>query len=251
MTLTSLDRWKASGLHLAISALIAAVVVTLIAILWYPSPYFLAMGGDHLLRLLIGVDVVIGPLITLIIFDPQKARLRYDLATIALLQLAALFYGGYIMFEARPVYNVFIKDRFETVAANRIDTESLARAPTQFRDLPLTGPRVVAAQFPTSADELMRLRLEALFGGPDIAGRPHLYLPYASEAMQVARSSRPLATLARHDRDTAAAVKDFMASREGTQNLGYVPVKARNRDFAAIVDRATGEIVGYLAVDPW
>ena len=91
------------------------------------------MGGETLLRLLIGVDVVLGPLITLIIFDPEKPRLKYDLAVIAVLQFAALAYGSYVMFEARPVYNVFVGDRFETVAANAIDDESLARAADEFQ----------------------------------------------------------------------------------------------------------------------
>ena len=50
---------------------------------WYPQPYFAAMGGATLILLLIGVDVVIGPLITLIVFDPKKKSLRFDLAVIA------------------------------------------------------------------------------------------------------------------------------------------------------------------------
>src|SRR4029434_8112727 len=131
-TLQSLTRWKAFGLHLAISALIAGIVITLVVVLWYPSPYFLAMGGEVLLRLLIGVDVVIGPLITLIIFDPRKPRLKYDLATIAALQVAALAYGSYVMFDARRVYTVFLGGHFTTVAANSIDDASLRRAKPEF-----------------------------------------------------------------------------------------------------------------------
>ena len=64
MTLAKLDRWKASAIHLGLSAAIGAAVVTLMLVLWYPQPYFAAMGGDTLILLLIGVDVVIGPLIT-------------------------------------------------------------------------------------------------------------------------------------------------------------------------------------------
>ena len=93
MTLASLNRWKASALHLALSAAIGVAVVALMLALWYPQPYFAAMGGDTLILLLIGVDVVIGPLITLIVFDPKKKSLRFDLAVIAVLQLAALVYG--------------------------------------------------------------------------------------------------------------------------------------------------------------
>ena len=62
MTLASLNRWKASALHLALSAAIAVAVVTLMLAVWYPQPYFAAMGGATLIMLLIGVDVVIGPL---------------------------------------------------------------------------------------------------------------------------------------------------------------------------------------------
>ena len=47
-----------------------------------------------LILLMIGVDVVIGPLLTLIVFDPKKKHLKFDLVVIAALQLAALAYGS-------------------------------------------------------------------------------------------------------------------------------------------------------------
>ncbi|MEO6565845.1 MAG: pilus assembly protein, partial [Casimicrobiaceae bacterium] len=82
MNLNSFTRWQASGLHLVLSVLIAATLVVLVLALWYPAPYFAAMGGATLLRLLIGVDVILGPLITLIIFDTRKPRLKWDLAAV-------------------------------------------------------------------------------------------------------------------------------------------------------------------------
>ncbi len=252
MTLQSLNRWKAAGIHLAISALIAATIVTLVVAVWYPAPYFAAMGGETLLRLLIGVDVVLGPLVTLIVFDPAKPRLKYDLAAIALLQLAALGYGGWVMFEARPVYDVFVRDRFETVPANDIDQRSLARAAAPYRSLPLTGPRVVAARAYYNAKEQLDVALETAAGGPDVAQRPHLYVPYAQMAGSVARAARPLVGLAQRGRESAERISEFvMAHGQGGRSLGYVPVRARNKDFTAVVDRKTGEVVGYLAINPW
>jgi hypothetical protein len=251
-TLRSLTRWKAFGLHLAISALIAGFVIALVVVLWYPSPYFVAMGGEVLLRLLIGVDVVIGPLITLIIFDTKKPRLKYDLATIAVLQVAALAYGSYVMFDARPVYTVFVGDRFYTVPANSIDTESLARAAPEFGPLPLDGPRVVGARKSANADESGRTAMSAMLGGPDLQHLPHLYVPYASVAAEAARSAKPLVTLAQKGKEPSEQVTDFVsANGRVVRPLGFVPVRARNRDFAAVVDRKTGEIVGYLPIDPW
>ena len=251
-TLQSLTRWKAFGLHLAISALIAGIVIALVVVLWYPSPYFVAMGGEVLLRLLIGVDVVIGPLITLIIFDPRKPRLKYDLAAIAALQVAALTYGSYVMFDARPVYTVFVGDRFYTVPANSIDQGSRARAVPEFGPLPLDGPRVVGARKSANADESREIAMLAMVGGPDIQHLPHLYVPYASVTAEAARAAKPLVTLAQKGKEPSDRVTDFVAvnGRAG-RSLGFVPVRARNRDFAAVVDRKTGEIVGYLRVDPW
>ena len=251
-TLQSLTRWKAFGLHLALSALIAATVVALVVKLWYPSPYFAAMGGEMLLRLLIGVDVVIGPIITLIIFDPKKPRLKYDLATIAVLQVAALAYGGYVMFDARPVFNVFVVDRFHTVPANSIDDESLVRAAPGFNALPTDGPHVVGARKPTDVGEARQIAMIAMVGGPDIPHLPHLYVPYADVEADAARVARPLVRLSQKGKEPAQQVTDFVSidGRAG-RSLGFVPVRARNRDFAAVVDRKTGEIVGYLAIDPW
>jgi hypothetical protein len=242
MTLHSFSRWTAFLTHLVISALIAATVVLLVVWLWYPAPYFKAMGGETLLRLLIGVDVVLGPVITLVIFDPAKPRLKYDLATIGALQFAALVYGGYVMFDARPVYNVFVKDRFNTVSA---------RAPDQFRSLPLTGPRVVAGLVPENAEERSKIMLESVAGGPDVQDRPHLYVPYDQVRDKVASVARPLVGLAQKDRESAMRVSEFVAERGAGRSLGYVPVRARNQDFTAVVDRKTGEIVGFLDVDPW
>ena len=117
-----MTRWKAAGLHFLICVLVASSVVLVMLAIWYPGRLFEAMGGERLVMILIGVDVVIGPLITLIIFSPTKPRhlLRFDLTVIGCLQLAALAFGVYVVFEARPVYMVFAADRFEVTTAIEI-----------------------------------------------------------------------------------------------------------------------------------
>ena len=102
----NLSRYRAASYHLIISAGIAAITLTVMLALWYPSPLFAAMGGMELIALIVGVDVAIGPLITLVIFDMRKKELLFDLAVIALLQVAALGYGVYTMSLARPVFMV-------------------------------------------------------------------------------------------------------------------------------------------------
>ncbi len=252
MTLQSLNRWKAAGLHLVLSALIALTLIVLVVALWYPAPYFAAMGGATLLRLLIGVDVILGPLITLIIFEPRKPRLKFDLAAIATLQLAALAAGAFIMFDARPVFAVFTGDRFEVVPANSIDNDSRARAAVAFQALPLNGPRVVGAHQPSSERERSEVRLSAMMGGPDIAHLPHLFHSYAEVAVDAARRARPLPQLAGRGANEALLVRDYLdTSGRAVGSVGYLPARARNEDFAMVVDRKTGEIVGSLGINPW
>jgi len=56
------------------------------------------------------VDVCLGPLLTLAVFDPKKKELKRDLSIILLIQLSALFYGIYTVSVARPAYIVFAVD---------------------------------------------------------------------------------------------------------------------------------------------
>ena len=90
----SLDRLKQSGklsaflIHLGISAALVAALGSTAYLLWYPPPYFEFDGGMNVMRLLLVVDVVLGPLLTLVVFQRGKKGLRRDLAVIGALQLA-------------------------------------------------------------------------------------------------------------------------------------------------------------------
>lgn len=104
LAIRQMSRYRAATIHLAVSALIAAGTLALMLALWYPPPLFAAMGGTELALLIVGVDVAIGPLITLIIFDTRKKELLFDLATIATLQVMAIGYSVYSMHAGRPVF---------------------------------------------------------------------------------------------------------------------------------------------------
>jgi len=252
MELTSISRSKAASLHLLISAVVGIAVVILMLAVWYPRPYFKAMGGELLILLLIGVDVIIGPLITLIIFKPAKKGLKFDLCVIAALQLAALAYGCYVMFVARPVYNVFVVDRFETVAANQVDEASLAKASGEFGTLPLAGPRVIGARQPTDPARQSEVVVQAMTGGPDLANLPDLYVPYSTVRAEAAQRARPLAELTKRQPGDAARLKGFLADNGKTEDaVGFLPMKARNVDMTVIVDKKTGQVVGIVPVYPW
>ena len=251
MTLERFTRWQAAPIHLGISAVIAALVVFAMLYLWYPQPYFRASGGQLLLLLLIGVDVVIGPLLTLIVFDPRKKRLKLDLAVIAALQLAALAYGTSVMFEARPVYVTFAGDRFELVEASAIDANELAEARPEFRKLSLTGPRVVGARLPVDPAERIRLGMAATMGA-SVGVFPQYYVPYAAVSYAAIARSKPLAKLREWHPDRARDIDAWVAaSGRPEASLRFVPLQARHGDMCVIIDAFSGDVRGVLAIYPW
>ncbi len=61
------DRLRASAIHFSLSLVVAALSAVLVFGLWYPYPYREISGGRELFLLVVTVDVILGPLITLAI----------------------------------------------------------------------------------------------------------------------------------------------------------------------------------------
>ena len=108
------NRWLAFASHFGISLLIFLALLLLIVFFWYPGALFAAAGGWQGIRIVVGVDLVLGPLLTLIVYDIAKPRqvLFRDLLVIALIQLSCLAGGVYVVFDERPVAVTYVHDKF-------------------------------------------------------------------------------------------------------------------------------------------
>ncbi len=78
MNLRNLNRWQAGSGHLSFSVLLGAAVFVLFRFVWYPDALFELGGAAKLMLLVVGIDVALGPLLTLIVFDPKKKSLIGD-----------------------------------------------------------------------------------------------------------------------------------------------------------------------------
>lgn len=241
-----LSRWQAAGTHFLICLAIAAAVVTLMLEVWYPGALFEAAGGNALLMILVGVDVTLGPLLTLIVFKAGKPGMAFDLAFIATVQLAALTYGGYVVFLARPAFVVFVKDRFEVVSAAELPPEALAQAKyPQFRKVPLTGPGLAVADVPTDPAERKKV-IEAAFAGRDLQQFPRLYAPFGERRAEVLAKAKPLSRL-RAESEVTAAVDAYLArAGAGAQDAPALLLRTRFAWLVVIVDPKTAEPVKML-----
>ena len=104
--LAATSRTRAFLIHLAASASVVGAFAAVLRLFWYPGPWFTASGTWEVLRILIGVDVVLGPVLTLIVFKPSKPSLPFDLAVIALVVKAFLAYVSHHSFTAFAWYRI-------------------------------------------------------------------------------------------------------------------------------------------------
>lgn len=248
-----MNRYRACGIHFGICLLIAGLVLTGMLLVWYPDPYFSALGAGGLLLLLLGVDVTIGPLMTLVVWKTDQRRLRFDLAVIAVLQLSALAYGLHVVYQARPVYLVFAVDSFDVVTARDLSAEELGKARnTAYATLSLTGPRLVAARNPDSRSEQEKILFSALSGGADLAQMPRYYVPYGELKDKVLARVKSIESLRKRHPEVEQYLAGLDADGSGAPSrLGYLPVRAAREPFTALVDRQTAEVVKLIPVDPW
>ncbi|HZQ73887.1 MAG TPA: TfpX/TfpZ family type IV pilin accessory protein [Burkholderiales bacterium] len=247
-----MTRWKASGLHLTISIAIAASALACMLLVWYPGPLFQAAGGNGLLFLLVGVDVVVGPLITLIVFRSGKPGMKFDLAMIALAQSAALAYGVHTVYLARPVFIVFVKDRFDVARAVDISDADLAQGKyPQFRAFPLGRPRLAFVDWPDDPKERAKLvDLAFSASATDLYQLPRLFVPYEERTKEVLKRAYPVERV-RQIEPKAADVIDRYLARSGRppDSVRFLDLRAPLAWVAVLVDAKTAQPVEMLIYD--
>ena len=242
---------QAASLHLLYSVVVALLAAALVFGLWFPFPYRELSGGRELFLLVVMVDVASGPLLTAVLFNPAKPRVELwrDLALVAMIQLCALGYGLWTVWEVRPLFLVQEIERFKVISASDLRRLSIAELPVSLQPHWWSGPMVVAIREPKDAQERQTVMFESAQGGRDYAERPEFYLPYKSAAaLKSLQRAKPLALflLKQPDQQDAARKLALEKGADMAQWL-YLPVIAR-QDWVAVLDKQ-GQIQGFLPGD--
>ena len=154
---------KATAVHLGISLVIFVVLAYLIIYDWYPGSTFAVDGGWQGIRLVAAVDLVLGPLITFLIFDLRKTRraIVFDLVTIATIQVGALIYGIHATYTQRPLAIVLIDDF--AVSATAESYAGSLESPRVLREYSDEKPPIIHAELPPDRellDKVQRIKIE-------------------------------------------------------------------------------------------
>jgi len=242
---------KAATVHFLFSAALVTVVLLLCSIFWFPGALFWAAGMATLMVLIVAVDLVLGPLLTAVVYQRGKRTLRFDLAVIASIQLAALFYGVYALYGARPAYIVFTMDRFEAVAALDIEVERPEFLASDFNRVPLTGPELVAARMPADKVERYKITMAKVTTGIGLAAMTEHYVPAVDkEILSNIKNAKDISDLGKfNDPDRVKAV--LSQTTVPAQNLSYFPLVAKDSDLTVLIDNKTGSIVEIVDLRPW
>jgi len=153
---SKMSRWQAFGIHLAISTLIFIGLAYLVLYHWYPDFFFDTDGGWEGMRIIVAVDLILGPCLTLIVFKAGKPGMRTDLIMIGVFQAVCLAAGVYVVHSERPIALVYVDGQF-----NSMTTNSYLNAKIEVPDFSTIAgpsPKRIQVNIPSTQDSEADLR---------------------------------------------------------------------------------------------
>ena len=242
-----MSRFKAFFYHFLISFLVFLVLLYLILIVWYPDFFFAIDGGWEGMRIIIGVDLILGPILTLIVFKSGKPGLKFDLSCIGLLQAVCLAGGVAVVYTERPIYFVYYEKHFYSSSADTFTNYGIATPdPSQFTD---KLPVKVISKLPENPIEEADFR-RILFqdGIPAWVYSPtyELLEGQMQEVIKGAFAEKDL-----RERDTEGKLDLWLAKYGGIfGDYAFIPIHSRYRDAFIAIRRSDESFVNIVEVPP-
>jgi len=246
------EKFVATGIHFLVTLTLAAVAAALIFVVWFPDPFETMIGGTELFLLVVGCDLALGPLISLVIYDSRKSRraLVFDYAVVGVIQILALVYGVHTLAATRPVYVAFNHDRIEIVSAGDIRDDELAAAKSPiYASLPLTGPKLISITVPAADQQ------DAMFQsveGNEEHMRPRFYGPYETQLAQIRARAKTIQELEeKHPKSKPLLDKASTGLPVPAQRVRWLPVHHRKGFWTVLIDIENGKPLEYVDFDPY
>ncbi len=233
--------------HLLISMFIAGSAWYIIFYVWYAAPLNLALGTDKIVLILIGIDMVLGPLLTLILAKKGKKGLKLDLVVIAVVQSLALLYGVYNIAQGRPVWLAFDHNRFDLVQAHMVSRKENEIIEPKYAQDSWFSPQWVSARPAKDKQEEGDWLFYELETGISPAMRPMLYQSIEQNIDRIIKAKEPLNKLNEYN----SSIEVEKVLQQYPQADGFLPMRASQLDMTVLVDSKDKKIVGLVNLRPW
>ncbi|MBT8126417.1 MAG: hypothetical protein HKP12_15665 [Gammaproteobacteria bacterium] len=251
MFIEGVTRKQAFLAHLLISVLVFVVVSYFIIFQWYASYYFHIDGGYRGIATIFLVDIVLGPGLTLLVFRPGKPGLKFDMATIIILQILALGWGIGWVYSERPALTVFYDGEFICMKHSEVSDVDLDRLALKDKGQPLLAvlPR------PNTYLEYQKMLTQALEQNSAsiyIFGEKFLPMDVVG-TFQIMNYTLDVANSLSGDGDQIAEYREIWNQylrnrRHHKDHYMYFPLSCRYGRVLAVFDPEVSEIVDYVPV---
>lgn len=245
-------RIRAFATHLGASALTLSVILGALYVGWYKWPGWYLTGVASVVLVMVGVDVVVGPLLTLVIASPAKQRrlLARDVGVIILVQLIALLYGTVQLWNGRPLYLAFSENVLQLVQAYDIPADEAELGATENPTLAprwYSLPRWIWAPLPPDEGERKKIVDAAMTGGTDVIGMPRFYKTWESGLPALKMQLKPMAAVTYFFPDQKKKLRERMlAAGLNPDQSNAITLTGRNKFLLAVFDPANLQLVALL-----
>jgi hypothetical protein len=240
-------RLKAFSLHLLSSASVLTVILGCLYFGWYHWPGWYLTDVTRVVLVMVCVDVVLGPTLTLIIANKNKPRreLARDIGVIVAVQLCALVYGSVQLWNGRPLYYVFSENALSVVQAydiNRQDADLGRRQNAALAPHWYSLPRWAWAPLPKDQKELQAL-VSATGSQGAVIAMPRYYKPWEQGLPALRDQLNKLDDSKFFSGVEKKKLKQRMqAAGMATEQADTLPFTGRTRPLLAVFDRSSLQI---------
>ena len=242
-----MTRTKAFAIHLAISLVIFFILLYFILVQWYPEPLFTTDGGWRVIRIIAGVDLVLGPLLTLVIFKSAKPGLKFDLSMIALVQFLALTWGVWNTYTQRPAAVIYSLDSFTPVPAYQLAEQGITEKKLkQYGD---DWPILIYSDIPQN--KVSQALAKSLSENKPI----YLYTEYYSKMLPqhagvLKQNSMKLEEYVEDKPELKKAYQRALLSAPLKSNISYLALHGREKWLMAVFDLDEMRIIDTINIEP-
>ncbi len=240
---------KAFSAHLILSLLLISSFFLFAIYQWFPHSSLELSGIKEILYIIIGADLVLGPALTFMVFNPAKKSLKFDLIAIIVLQLSMFVYGAYTVYIAHPVYLTFTVDRFTLVSARDARPES---AKFDEYKIPKYSKAVYAyVESPKTTKERNELLFSSMEGGLDLDTFSEYYLPYNENIKNIISKgwdAKRIFTSNEQKEQLSSFLKENNINQD---DIVFLPAQGKAKFMTYVVDKKTAKPIKVFDIDPW
>ena len=245
-------RLKAFSLHLLSSATVLTLILGSLYLGWYRWPGWHLTDVKTVVLVMVCVDVVLGPTLTLIIANKNKPsrELVRDIGIIVVVQLCALIYGSVSLWNGRPLYYTFSENILQLVQAYDIDAAEAEAGRRQNPGLAphwYSLPRWIWAPLPQNAEESKKIVVSAVTGGDDVTSMPKYFKPWEDGLPSLRSQLKKVDDVPYFAKSEKKRLKERMkAAGLPDDQLNTMPLTGRGYPLLAVFDPATLKITATL-----